>query len=185
MLPLFDKKILEVGCGTGRWLRDLIAWGADPSKLYGVELLEASATRARRLCSPHATIECGNAAQLSSAPDTFDIVLQAELFSSVFDDDMKQAIASEIVRVLRPGGWVLWYDFCLPNCQNSYVQPVSDREIGHLFPGFVVQLHRVRLAMPFVRLLAHRSPRMCAVLSRVSALCTHYLGVLHKPTTCQ
>jgi SAM-dependent methyltransferase len=181
LLPLWDRNILEVGCGTGRWLRDLIAWGADPAKLHGVELREASAARARRLCPPQVTIECGSATQMQSAPEAFDIVLQAGLFSSVFDDAMKHAIATEILRVLRPGGVVLWYDFCLTSPQNPYVQPISDGEIDRLFPGCLVELHRVSLATSLVRLLAPRSPRVCAVLSRVSALCTHYLGVLHKP----
>jgi ubiquinone/menaquinone biosynthesis C-methylase UbiE len=183
LLPLSDKKILEVGCGTGRWLRDLIAWGADPAKLHGVELLEASAARARRLCPPQVTIECGNAAQLPAPVESFDMVLQAGLFSSVFDYAVKHAIATEMLRVLRPGGIVLWYDFCLTNPQNPYVQPVSDGEIGRLFPTCRLELHRVSLATPMVRLLAPRSPRACAVLSRVSALCTHYLGVLRKPAT--
>jgi SAM-dependent methyltransferase len=180
LLPLSDKKILEVGCGTGRWLRDLITWGADPANLHGVELLEASAARARRLCPPQVTIECGNAAQLRAPAGSFDMVLQAGLFSSVFDDAVKHAIATEILRVLRPGGIVLWYDFCLTNPQNPYVQPISDGEIGRLFPTCRLELQRVSLATPLVRLLAPRSPRACAVLSRVAALCTHYLGVLRK-----
>lgn len=182
LLPLTGRQILEVGCGTGRWLRDLIAWGADPANLHGVELLEASAARARRLCPPQVTIECGNAARLQSAAGRFDIVLQAGLFSAVFDGAMKHAIAAEVLRVLRPGGVVLWYDFCLTNPQNPYVQPISDSEIGRLFPGCQMELHRVSLATPLVRLLAPRSHRMCAALSRVSAFCTHYLGVLRKPT---
>ncbi|HYF39576.1 MAG TPA: class I SAM-dependent methyltransferase [Gemmatimonadales bacterium] len=181
LLPLSDKKILEVGCGTGRWLRDLIRWGAQPSNLFGVELLEATAARARRLCPAGITIECGNAAQLRAATDSFDIVLQAGLFSCVFDDTVKRSIAGEILRVLRPGGFVLWYDFCLTNPQNPYVQPVSDAEIARLFPGCRMELLRATLATPLVRLLAGRSPKACAMLSRVSALCTHYLGVLHKP----
>ena len=185
LLPLAGKKILEVGCGTGRWLRDLIARGADPANLHGVELLEASAARARRLCPSQVTVECGNAAQLRSASGAFDIVLQAGLFSSLFDDAMKRAIAAEILRVLRPDGIVLWYDFCLRNPQNPYVQPISDAEIGDLFPGCDVQVRRVGLATPLVRLLASRSPRMCTLLSRVPALCTHLLGVVRKPAALQ
>jgi SAM-dependent methyltransferase len=181
LLPLARKKILEVGCGTGRWLRDLIACGADPAKLHGVELLEASAARARRLCPPQVTIECGNASQLRSESEAFDLVVQAGLLSAVFDAGVKHAIATEVLRVLRPGGIILWYDFCLTNPQNPYVQPISETEIRSLFPGCAVTLHRVGLATPLVRLMAPRSLRMCAMLSRVSALCTHYLGVLRKP----
>jgi SAM-dependent methyltransferase len=183
LLPLSDKRILEVGCGTGRWLRELIAWGADPANLYGVELLEASAARARRLCPPQVTIECGTATQLRSAPASFDILLQAGLFSSLFDPAMKRAIAEEMLRVLRPGGVVLWYDFCLSNPQNPYVQPISDEEIGRLFPGCAVEVRRVSLATPLIRVLAPRSPRLCAMLSRVPALCTRNLGVVRKPAT--
>jgi SAM-dependent methyltransferase len=185
LLPLTRKTILELGCGTGRWLRDLIALGADPANLHGVELLEATAARARRLCPSQVTIECGNAAQLRSAPDAFDIVLQAGLFSSIFDDAVKHAIATEILRVLRPGGIVLWYDVCLKNPQNPYVQPITGAEICRLFPACPVELQRVGLATPLLRLLAPRSPRVCAVLSRVPVLCTHLFGVVHKPATLQ
>src|SRR5687768_15043996 len=109
-MPLAGKRILEVGCGTGKWLRDLIAWGADPQNVFGVELLQASATRARRLCPQEITIECGSAAELRFDSGTFDLVLQATVFTSVLDGDMKRAMAAEMLRVLRPGGLILWYD---------------------------------------------------------------------------
>jgi hypothetical protein len=111
----------------------------------------------------------------------FDLILQAGLLSSVFDAEVKHAIATEILRVLRPGGVVLWYDFCLTNPQNPYVQPISEAEISRLFRGCTAELRRVGLSTPLVQLLAPRSPRMCAILSRMPTLCSHYLGVLRKP----
>ena len=185
LLPLSPKKILEVGCGTGRWLRELIGWGADPANLHGVELLEACAARARRLCPPQVTIECGNAAQIRAEAESFDMVLQAGLFSSLYEPAMKRVIADEILRVLRPGGTLLWYDFCLKNPQNPYVQPISEEEIAQLFPSCPVVVRRVSLATPLVRVLAPRSPRICAMLSRIPALCTHNLGVVRKAAPLQ
>jgi SAM-dependent methyltransferase len=185
LLPLSGQRILEVGCGTGKWLRDMLRWGANAGNLHGVELLEASAARARRLCPPAVTIECGNAAELRMAPNTFDIVLQATVFTALFDDSIKRAIAAEMIRVLRPGGVILWYDHCVSNPQNPYFQPIDQDEIGRLFPGCSLELHRVGLATPLVHLLASRSPKMCWMLSRIPALCSHYLGALTKPMDLQ
>src|SRR5918999_2698593 len=81
LIPLSGKRILEVGCGTGKWLRDLISWGADPEQLFGIELLQASAARARRLCPQTVTIECGNAAELRFEPASFSEIPETRTFS--------------------------------------------------------------------------------------------------------
>lgn len=180
LLPLSGKRILEVGCGTGKWLRDLIAWGADPENVFGIELLQASATRARRLCPQSATVECGNAAEMSFDSGSFDLVLQATVFSSVLDGAMKQAMAAEMLRVLRPGGLILWYDVFVRNPRNPYLQPIGKREIRRLFPGCSFEVRRVGLAPPLIRLVAPRSWLACSLLARVPQLRTHYLGAIRR-----
>jgi SAM-dependent methyltransferase len=179
-MPLAGKRILEVGCGTGKWLRDLIGWGADPENLFGVELLQASAIRARRLSPQAVTVECANAAELRFDSGSFDLVLQATMFTSVLDGEMKQAIAAEMLRVLRPNGLILWYDMFVRNPWNPYVQPVGKSEIRRLFPGCSLELRRVSLAPPLARLVAPRSWLACSIMTRVSLLCTHYLGAFRR-----
>ena len=181
LMPLAGKRILEVGCGTGKWLRDLVAWGADPENLFGVELLQASAARARRLCPQAVTIECGNAAELSFPSGSFDIVLQATVFTSVLDEDMKRAMAAEMLRVIRPAGVIVWYDFFLKSPRNPYVRPVTRADIQRLFPECMVDLRRISVAPPLARLLAPRAWGLCSILSRIPLLCTHYLGAIRSP----
>ena len=36
---LGTQRILDVGCGTGFWLTELVRWGADPSRLTGIDLV--------------------------------------------------------------------------------------------------------------------------------------------------
>jgi SAM-dependent methyltransferase len=180
LLPLAGKKILDVGCGTGRWLRDLIAWGAEPENLFGVELLQASAARARRLCPTGVTIDCANAAELRFPSQSFDIVLQARVFTSILDENTKRAIADEMLRVVRPTGIILWYDSLVTHPGNPYVRPASKSEIRRLFPGCSLDLHRISLASPLIRLLAPRAWGICSMLSRFPLFCTHYLGAISQ-----
>jgi SAM-dependent methyltransferase len=181
LMPLAGKRILEVGCGSGKWLRDVLSWGAEPAQLCGVELREGTAARARRLCPPGVTIECGNAAELRYPSHSFDIVLQAGLFSALLEQETKTAVAAEMLRVVRPNGLILWYDALVTSPGNPYVRPISRNEISRLFPGCSIELQRIGLAGPVARFLAPRSTSLCALLSRLSPLCTQYLGAL-RPT---
>jgi ubiquinone/menaquinone biosynthesis C-methylase UbiE len=177
-MPLRGKQVLDIGCGTGQWLRDLIAWGADPGNLYGIELLPASAVRARRLCPEGVTIECSNAAELRFPAASFDIVLQATVLSSVSDLVTRQAIAAEMLRVVRLEGLILWYDVIVENPWNSSVYPLRRSDIRQLFPGCSLELQRVGLAPQIARFLAPRSLRASSILSALPPFCTHYLGAI-------
>lgn len=178
--PLATKKILEIGCGTGYWLREFIRWGALPANLHGIDLLVDDVATAQVLCPPGVHIACGNAAQLPFPEAIFDLILQATVFTSVLDPGMKRQLAAEMLRVLKRGGLVLWYDYHVNNPRNPDVRGVKREEILRLFPGCHVALHPVTLAPPIVRTLAPYSWLLCALLSKIPWLCTHYLGVIRK-----
>jgi len=58
-------QILEIGCGTGHWLREFVKWGAAPEHVHGIDLLPARVARARHLSPPAMHITCGSAAELA------------------------------------------------------------------------------------------------------------------------
>lgn len=178
IVSLDSKKILEVGCGWGHWLREFIKWGARPEHLTGVELVEERVNQARRLCPAAVTIEHASASALNFPDAHFDIVLQATVFTSILDCALKKQIAAEMARVVRKDGIVLWYDFHLASPWNSDVRGVKKAEIQELFAGCKVDLRRITLAPPVTRLLAPYSWLACYLLEKVPWLCTHYLGAI-------
>jgi SAM-dependent methyltransferase len=178
LTELSGRRILDVGCGTGQWLCQFVKWGARPEHLMGVELLSDRAVEARRLCPPAVTIECVSAAHLPAADDSFDIILQSMMFTSVLDDELKRRIAAEMLRVLAPGGVIIWYDFFRNNPSNADVRGVPAHEIRRLFPHCHVRLRRVTLLPPLARRLARISTLACELLALPPLLRTHYLGTI-------
>jgi ubiquinone/menaquinone biosynthesis C-methylase UbiE len=174
------KKILEIGCGNGDMLRDFIEWGARPENLYGVELLTDRVAEASKLCPEGVEIRQGNAVRLDYQNETFDLVLQSTVFTSVLDNRMKTQIAGEMCRVLRPNGLILWYDYHMDNPRNPDVKGVKLREIKALFSNCEVRMKRITLAPPITRAIAPYSWLGCFVLSKVPWLCSHYIGVIRK-----
>ena len=178
--PLHSRSILEVGCGNGHWVREFIKWGASPENVTGIDLLEGRVTQARKLCPAGVKIQRTNATKLTFADASFDIVLQATVFTSILDPHVKKQVAAEMLRVVKEDGLILWYDFHVNNPRNPDVRGVKKQEIARLFPVCRITLERITLAPPLVRLLAPYSWMSCYLLEKIPWLCTHYLGAIQK-----
>jgi hypothetical protein len=107
-------------------------------------------------------------------------LLQSTVFTSILEAAMKQVVAGEMLRVLKPQGFILWYDYHCNNPWNKDVQGIKKREIHELFPGCRIELQQITLVPPLTRLLAPYSFQICALLEKLRILNTHYLGVIRK-----
>jgi SAM-dependent methyltransferase len=160
-------------------LRRLISWGADPTRLNGVDLLPERVATARRI-DPCLTVQQADASTLPFPDGSFDVVWQLTVFSSILDDAMRRAVATEMARVLRPGGLVVSYDFRVARDRRN-TRPLRASDLTILFPGFQADTRRVTLIPPLARALAPRSWLLCELLEAVPWLRTHELVVLTKP----
>jgi ubiquinone/menaquinone biosynthesis C-methylase UbiE len=176
---LRDADMLDVGCGDGSFLRRLISWGADPTRLSGVDLLPERIATARRI-DPCLNVQQADASDLPFPDGSFDVVWQLTVFSSILDDTMRRAVATQMARVLRPGGLVVSYDFRVARDRRN-TRPLRASDLTILFPGFQADTRRVTLIPPLARALAPRSWLLCELLEAVPWLRTHELVVLTKP----
>ncbi len=95
---------LDVGCGSGRHLRRLIAGGA--RRVVGCDLAAAMLARARH-AAPGARLARADARALPFRARVFDLVVCGLALGHVAE--LRAALA-EIARVLAPGGVAVWSD---------------------------------------------------------------------------
>lgn len=102
--------VLDVGCGTGRLLRQARAyWPA--AQLIGVDPAPGMIAMAQRL-TPDATFFAGTAEALPLEDASVDLALSTISFHHWQD---QAAGIREIARVLRPGGCFLLVDMSFPD----------------------------------------------------------------------
>jgi SAM-dependent methyltransferase len=176
-LPLDHASVADIGCGTGQWLAEFVHWGAKPANLHGIDLLEERITRARAGL-PDADLRCGDARHLPWADGCFDLVTQFTVFSSIPDTGVQFEIAREMMRVLRPGGNILWYDCRYPNPLRAAVRGLQRRHIARLFPNCAIHLSVTTLVPPLSRTIARHSHALAAMLESLRFTCTHLAAVI-------
>lgn len=176
---LATSRTLAVGCGAGAELLDLVRYGVPARAVCGVDLSvdRVAAAKAR---GEGLGIVRGSGAALPWRSGTFDLVSQFTVLSSVLDDGLRRAIAAEMLRVLKPDGAIVWYDFWADNPSNRAVRGIRAAEVRALFPGCSADLRRVTLPPPLTRALAPVSWLLADVLSRVPGLQTFYVGVVRR-----
>lgn len=178
-----DLRLVEVGCGSGGNLLELLHLGFAPAHLQGLELLPDRLEQARQRLPAALRLRGGDATQADVAPASQDLVLQSTVFSSLLDDDFQARLAQAMWRWVKPGGAVIWYDFTVDNPRNPDVRGVPVSRIRQLFPQGQVTSRRVTLAPPVARAACRVHPWLHDALNLLPVLRTHVLAWVAKPLT--
>ena len=167
-------RILELGCGTGGVLLELISYGANPEELHGVDLLP-DRVKAAHHALPHLPLSIADGQRLPYAAGTFDLVLQFTVFTSILDQRVRGNIAGEMLRVLdKNTGMILWFDYWL-NPTNPQARGIRPSEVRDLFLGCRFTFRRITLAPPITRRLAPLSWTAAHLLEKLKLFNSHYL----------
>ncbi|MEB3237021.1 MAG: class I SAM-dependent methyltransferase [Candidatus Sericytochromatia bacterium] len=173
------RRVLEIGCGTGRELARFVESGWSEADLAGVDLLGDRVAEAR-LRLPGADLRIGDAAALPWEDGCFAVVGQWTVMSSVLDDRMRAAILAEAWRVLEPGGWLVSYDMRRVRPDRP-LRPWTAAMLRTLLPeACEMEGHRLSLLPPLARRVA-RWPGLHDALARVPFLQGHELVWARKP----
>ncbi|MCW5656393.1 MAG: class I SAM-dependent methyltransferase [Burkholderiaceae bacterium] len=180
---LASRRVLEVGCGSGGNLLELLRFGFAPRNLAGIELLPDRFAHAMQTLPSGVVLMQGDALQVKLPDASEDIVMQSTVFSSLLDAPFQWKLAQAMWRWVRPGGGVLWYDFTYNNPRNPDVRAVPVARIRDLFPGGRLRYQRVTLAPPIARRVCALHPSLYPVFNALPLLRTHVLAWIEKPQT--
>jgi SAM-dependent methyltransferase len=173
--PVAEKRVLEVGCGTGNTLLTLIRLGFRPENLVGNELLLERARNARHRLPSATQILEGDASELPLEDEQFDVVYQSMVFSSLLDNAFQRKLADRMWALVKPGGGILWYDFTYRNPNNPDVRAMPVGRVRQLFPKGQQQIWRLTLAPPVSRRVTRVHPCLYTLFNALPFLRTHVL----------
>lgn len=176
---LGQAHIVDVGCGSGGFLRQLIDWGADPYKLTGTEYQQARLDLAAVRSAPGVRWHLGELDVIASG--STDLAMANTVFSSILDPAARAGLAAEMWRIVKPGGWCMVFDFRYDNPRNSQVRKVRRSELAAFWPAAASDYRTLVLAPPLARRLA-RAPRLAGELltALVPALRSHFIYMARK-----
>lgn len=177
---LSNKQILDIGCGEGGTLLPFVLYGADPKRCFGIDILENHIETARQRL-PNMTFECCSGDNIPFEKGTFDLVTMFTCLSSVLDNKIRSAICQETMAMLRPGGWVLIYDFRVNNPFNPDVKAVTLKELKQYFQCCKYYTKTLTLLPQLGRALGPYSMSLCSLLAKVPFLRTHRMTMFQKP----
>lgn len=152
VLDLSGRKLLDLGCGQGNSILRWLTYGLQPSHCVGIDLMPERVEAARTRLPASVTLLQADASHLPFDSNSFDLITQETVFSSILDSTMKRMIAKEMLRVLRPQGLIVWYDFWL-NPTNRQTRGIRPAEIRSLLPHIPCPCQSLGLVVVLARRL--------------------------------
>ena len=127
-IGLRDKRIIDLGCGRGDYVRGLLGYSRH---VLGVEFDEAAVQQYRATAPRPDAVERGDIQQLRFEDHMFDVALANEVLEHVPDDH--KALA-EARRVLRPDGYLVVFS---PNRMHPFETHGASTRRGRPVPLYV------------------------------------------------
>lgn len=180
LVDFSELSILEVGCGNGSGFNDWENLGVPSSQIYGIDLMESLVEKAKKMVHVPNNIRVASSTEIPFGDETFDIVSQVTVFTSILDHSARIASAKEMLRVVKKGGVIFWYDFRYPSPGNPNVSPVNKKQIYNFFPNCQIHIKSVTLIPHLSRALAPFSFTTCRILEKISMLRSHYVALIKK-----
>jgi ubiquinone/menaquinone biosynthesis C-methylase UbiE len=137
--------VLDVCCGTGAQvcqyaIRGMLATGID----LDPAMLKLAERYKKRLNLANASFQMADAAKLPFGDDTFDFA-SISLALHEKEDSLRDAVISEVRRVVKQGGSLVFIDFSSPVPGSLFglavriVEPMAGREHHRYFRQYVAQ----------------------------------------------
>jgi len=170
-------RVLDLGAGELLWGEEFSRMGMPPHKYIGTDLLRWRLLKGHELGRNFGAVTA-SAQDLPFASGSFDLVTQFTMMTSVLDEDTRRRIAAELTRVLKPGGYFLWYDFRINNPWNPHTRAIRQGELRRLFAGWPVACETITLLPPIARKTPKALAGILKFLHAVPILRTHYLALI-------
>lgn len=153
-----DGRIMDFGGGDGSGLRRLIALGYDPAKLGYIDVLADRVERGRQMLPAACTVLLGDASACPEiATGAYDVVTASTMFIQLEDEVLAAGIAAEMVRVCRPGGSIILFDWAYDYGRSGY-RALDRKRMTRLFgigeKTEIVGRHKAGLLPPLGRALS-------------------------------
>jgi ubiquinone/menaquinone biosynthesis C-methylase UbiE len=163
-IDLGKLHVLDIGCGYGFWLRYLVELGAVSGRLTGIDLSQERIKIARKQ-NPDIHWIHGNSEDLPFPSESFDLVMQVVVFSSVLDAGVQKHLAFEMKRVTKRDGFILWVDH--KKSFSGELSGFSKTQVLELFDGFEL-VYAQSVHPRYFRWMYKLSPAIAKAIYRIT-----------------
>tara|TARA_B100001250_G_scaffold411569_1_gene440552 strand:- start:2614 stop:3228 length:615 start_codon:yes stop_codon:yes gene_type:complete len=177
-LCIKNEEILDFGCGEGFVLNLFNNWGVKSNLLIGVDISKKRIDLAKSKFPQLRFIKISK--DLPFENNKFSLIIISTVFSSIINEKYRAYWASELDRVLKPNGSILFYDMKINNPFNRKTKKVTMSELATLFKGYEIKINSLTVWPHLARFLSIISRRFYPLLTKIKLLHTHFVAVLIK-----
>ncbi len=181
----FESKVLDVGCGSGGDLFNLLRLSYNSSNITGIDILNERILEAKSVLS-NSEFYNMDASVMQFGDNAFHLVFESTMFATLTDDLLSERIAKEMVRVCAKGGYIMLIDWKTPNPFSKEYKALDKFRLNQLFLHDknleLVGIYKGALVPPLGRFLSKYLQSLYFLVQRLFPIAVGQVVYLIKKT---